>query len=555
MRPLATDRSATLFFAIFVLILVVLPGLSKWLHQGLEAPFWHLNGDSFLYLGIAEASPWGFYSFDGETPTNGFHPGWQFYCWLVTLIFGNAPLLVMNIVALSNLALTAVGTFLTGMAIRRATGSWLLAGLTVPGVYFLFVGQTYGGLSVWNTFSGMENGAALAVTGALLLHMVGMSVEDRSFRPWIVLGLWLALLMFIRLDEVFVGPAIAAAVLLSAPRDALARLPRVVAMGVPMAVVLAVYFAYNLTTVGELMPVSGAAKGEGSLLSNGWVTTVHFVSPVFDLREALTDYTGNIVALQGAGFRVSQLVFPACFALLFILLLRHGAYAHPWSAILTGLLFGILIKNGYTFLVSNYWHQASWYFAFSMGVLNFAAAVLLAPLVSRFRAVAPWGFRGVVAIYLLVTLSMAGDIYSGGASENNGNRDFWRDRASIEQILDERAPGEKVLEFGDGIVNYALERPVRHGFMFAGHPEGLESLRNGTLLRDSHADGYSLLSAVGYWRFDPEDQTLTSDEIAERLRNTSLDDRVKAELEFFTFELVHVYAPTWTPFIRMTPRG
>ena len=33
---------------------------------------------------------------------------------------------------------------------------------------------------------------------------------------------------------------------------------------------LAVYLAYNMSHVGIALPISGAAKGDGALLGNGW---------------------------------------------------------------------------------------------------------------------------------------------------------------------------------------------------------------------------------------------------------------------------------------------
>ena len=55
------------------------------LHKlGIIAVFNFFQQDTFYYLAIAQNSTLGFFTFDGELPTNGFHPMWQ-VC--VTLLF------------------------------------------------------------------------------------------------------------------------------------------------------------------------------------------------------------------------------------------------------------------------------------------------------------------------------------------------------------------------------------------------------------------------------------------------------------------------------------
>ena len=66
--------------------------------HGADAAFLLLTGDAYLYLGIAQASTPEFFSFDGERPTNGFHPLWL---RLLSQVIGDAPLALMNAVAWS----------------------------------------------------------------------------------------------------------------------------------------------------------------------------------------------------------------------------------------------------------------------------------------------------------------------------------------------------------------------------------------------------------------------------------------------------------------------
>ena len=156
-------------FKLFALLVTVLPVLAVLLDRGAAAPFWFLAGDAYLYLGIGQASSGLGFSFDGTQPTNGFHPLWQVWIRFLTVILPGGPMAVMHAVLWSALALTAVGVLTLGAAIARATGSWVLALLAVPGVWFLTVGQGFANLPVWAFLDGMEAALAFALAGLLAL--------------------------------------------------------------------------------------------------------------------------------------------------------------------------------------------------------------------------------------------------------------------------------------------------------------------------------------------------------------------------------------------------
>jgi hypothetical protein len=65
---------------------VAYPPLYAYWRMGLGGLFSYVSGDSFLYLAIAERSGGGFFTFDGITATNGFHPLWQY---LLTFLLGH----------------------------------------------------------------------------------------------------------------------------------------------------------------------------------------------------------------------------------------------------------------------------------------------------------------------------------------------------------------------------------------------------------------------------------------------------------------------------------
>ncbi|MFX0541883.1 hypothetical protein ACEWPM_009130 [Roseovarius sp. S4756] len=494
------------------------------------------------------------FSFDGEAATNGFHPLWQVMVWVLAQITGD-PVLLMNLTAWLAVALTLAGVLMIGTAIGRATGSWLLAGLVTPGVYFLVVGQGLGNLAVWDFFSGMEAGLSLAITGILSLQIVSARHERATARHWLSMGVVLGLLVLARLDEVFVVLAIALTWTLWHPRRFFSRVPSAILLVLPSVAFLCLYWAYNWATIGLLMPISGAAKGEGALIGNGWITLATFFGPLLDLRAGLTDYTAAHDVVRGAGFRVAELIFPALFAATFILLI-HGRFRDEnWAPLVAGMSGAILLKAAYGFIAVNYWDQAPWYYAFAIGTLSLTAALLLSPVLTNLRRVAPSAVPWLALIIGLVGCLQASQAYLANASGRYSapRAMFWEDRGKVDAALAEARPEAKLVEFGDGMLNFALDLPVRHGFVFAGDIGSLEALRRRSLLRASHEDGYTMLSSYEYLNWPGASLDKSSDDIRAFLLGSTLDDRVKAELNEFEFEMVYIYEPLSIPFIAFHP--
>lgn len=545
-----------LLFLIYATVVTLFPAVFLLPVYGANTAQLFLTGDAYLYLGIAQSSTADFFSFDGETPTNGFHPLWQGYIWVLAQATSN-PLVLMNLSAWSAILLCLVGVWLLGLATARATGSWLLAGLMTPGVYFLFVGQGLGNLAVWNFFSGMEAGLALAFTGLTALLVVRFRQDETRLKMWLALGVVLGGLMLTRLDDVFVGPAIALCWLFWHPGQFWRRIPAVFMLGLPPALMLGLYWYYNLSHVGVLMPVSGAAKGAGALVSNGWVTVATFLAPAIDLRAAISDYDPGHVPIAGAAFRVAEVVFPGLACIFFIVLIRRHFRDQAWAPLVAGMCGAVVIKAGYNFVAVNYWHQSAWYFAFAFGTISFATALMLAPSLRKLRVMAP-ALPGMLAVLvIMVSFLQASQVYLNTYSSQKflSRIDFWNARAEVDAALAEARPGAKLLEFGDGLLNFALTLPVRHGFVFAGDPGSLEALQDGRLLRASYEQGYTLLSSFEYLRWPGASRDRSSEEIRAFLKDKVLDTGSEAELDAFDFEIVHVYEPLSIPFIALSKHG
>ena len=539
-------------FVFYASVAALLPALVVIWNMGDGAPFWFLAGDAYLYLGIGEASSGLSMSFDGIRPTNGFHPLWQIWVRLATTLSAT-PLQAMAWVAYSAIALTLGGVLMLGAAIQRFTGSWLLAMLAVPGVYFLAIGQALRNLPVWGFFDGMEVGLAFFVASGLVWLISTFEAREPGPQPWLPVGLILAVLVLTRLDEVFVPAAMAVTIALWPGRPVAQRITAGALVAMPAAFGLALFVGWSLLTTGMLAPVSGAAKGEGALVSNAWVTLATFFSPLIDLREGLTGYTADREGLTGGAFRVVQLVVPSLFALGFLahILRRHAQ--KPWAPLLAGLCGGIVIKAIYTIGAVNYWHQAGWYYAVAMMTMTLGAAIMLAPAARRMSKPA-----GVIAATVLsaVTLLHA-SLWSSGLMTDPlrpAQREFWLNGAQMQDRLIALDPDIRVLEFGDGMINFTFDFPVRHGFVFAGDAQSLDAYRAGRLLRAAFGDGFEVLSSYEYLRVPDGAETWTSDDIRGFLEASFLDPRVKDELRYFDFDMMAVQRPSGVPFIRLIPR-
>ncbi len=327
------------------------------------------------------------------------------------------------------------------------------------------------------------------------------------------------------------------------------------------AVAVAAWIGWSLATTGLPLPVSGAAKGEGGLLGNLWVTAATLFPPFQDLRAALTAYEPERAVLTGATFRVVQLLVPAAFAGLWGWVVWRGFRAAPWAMLMAGLAAGVILKAGYNLANVNYWHQAYWYFAVAMMACSLAAALMLAPvweaLVVRSRAAAPL-FAAALGGFGLMHAGLWG-AWLLAEPRHAVQAQFWTERDAARAALLAAAPEARVLEFGDGAVNHALfPVPVRHGFVFAGDAGSLAALRAGRLLAHAHAQGFAVLSSYEYLHVPPGAEGWGDAEIRAFLAGSFLDRRVKAELDGFAFTMLHVWRPApdapGVPFIGFAPR-
>ena len=543
-------------------LLVAVPPVYTLLRSGAHGAFNFVRADAFLYLAVAKRSSLTWYTFDGETATNGFHPLWQFMLTALHRVIGGDTERLLVAGFILSILVTCVGVALTSVAIFRYTGSAFLSFLTVPGVYYLTLGVGYDNWPIWYGANGLESGVSI-LSGGLALFVLSREVQrpgftmesmyDPSFRgvAW-RLGLVLPLIMLSRLDDVFVIPAFFLVFLLTPGvpfRERIRPAFNVVALS---SVVLILYLAYNRAYAGAFLPVSGSIKGGFVLFRSLYVGLSGAFPFLIDIKEAATGRPSVPADLQANVFRLVQMIGPALMCVLYAWSVpvshrRDARYILP-----IGFAAGILVKLAYNLSYVHLWHQGSWYFALPMIMTTFFFCLLVGDAYARLDA------QGVArkALYIgyavVLVFSMGRQTLRSAYVDHNRSYDFWVDRAAIQQALDRIDPDAKLLELDDGIISFSIESPSIHGFGFAADKDTAIAVREGRLLAHAHERGYDIFASNGYVSIDPQ---MDAESIRSRLRQSgAVQPELEAELDSFDFELLWVHEPTRTGFIRFRPR-
>jgi hypothetical protein len=492
----------------FVLLTLGIVCLYAPVTMGIAGVFEMLAGDTCYYLAIAKRSSPCFFTFDGEHRTTGFHPLWQ---WLLMFLFKAVSAdsaLALWIPFLISVLLVCIGYVLITLAVARRLEHPFMAYLMIPGVYYLltsWIDPRSG--APWSFANGMESPLSVFFFGLLLYKLW----NKPPARP-IVVGVLLMLITSARLDDIFLLPCIALSAI-DRNKSMVENAYQMLILVLPTTIFLGCYLAYNYLMTGMAMPISGIMKG-GFALPH----TIDRVSAVLSGKNLWWEWTAT---------RLAQILLPAVICLLFM----AYSFVRGLSA-LTGFCFYVLLKAAYNLLNVDLWHQGNWYFPLSIIIMNIVAVNWLHDLISflasyRDRAVF---FAARVAIAALMICGGLSFLDSMTNLVNGECYAFWRDRHRIAASLAELAPGEKIVELDDGIVNFSLQSPTFSGLGYTIHKEAVEPYRRGSMGSYLWENGYSILVSVHYG-----------------LRLIGWSDRDK-------FQFVKIYShPSGAVFWRFTP--
>lgn len=226
---------------------------------------WFTTDDSFYYFKIAENISLGYGStFDGFSPVNGYHPFWLIL--LIPVFFGSRidPYVPLRIVILIQylLSVSAIILFYRYLSSRLSLFGSALISLVWLLLIPIFLIATNGTESILNMF-------CLTLFWVLFSRYTESNFKKSQFRDLLGLGLAATLLLFARLDNIFLilvfggwlGIRYLASKNWKITRENIAELIKLESTYLaPGAILLGAYFGWNKIIIGTVMPLSGQVK-------------------------------------------------------------------------------------------------------------------------------------------------------------------------------------------------------------------------------------------------------------------------------------------------------
>lgn len=550
-NPQRANILGAIIVASVITVWLLIPPLVGVNRSGTSALFHFFRQDTFYYLSVAANSKTGFYTFDGETPTTGFHPLWQAY---LTKLFELAPqdqTFQVHLTFWVGFVATVLGYIMAGLAVYAMTNSKLLAVLMVPGFFnllFLFVFQFAG--SPWSFMNGMESSLTVLFGGALFLllsvHYNDPEAYENRKGFYVLLGIVLSLMFLSRLDDIFVMVAFALCVLFLSQRPKPERLVNALLLALPTALALSLYLGFNFYQTEMLLPISGTMKAGLAVLSN--LDALYKTGSLQGIGRSFVP----LVHLSNL-YRQIQIYFPVLVAIFFMLILVHGKSKETRrkNIFLIALLVSICFKALYNVVNVHVNYQGVvWYFVFSMLVINFVGLIILSRAYWRF---CEFGMPVKIVALATLVLYFAAHVnimtmiaISGETLEYK----FWNSRGSISTELRNKNPHTKIVEYEDGIINYALGIPTLHGIGFVVDRGAYEAKKRRKLLEYAYRHGYNTIGSLVYIRL-PNEQ-MTSSQIEQVLRRSP--DFRGENLQDFTYSVLFIHKETGATFISFEPK-
>lgn len=227
-----------------LLILAAAPAL-PYLSLGGREPY--LADDAYYYL-LPACNFWkyGFYTFDGISHTNGFHPLWMGLLTVLAL-----PLVLTGQTGQLPLLTELFSVLLTVYTLQVLYGMLRTLGVAKP--VALPALALFAGATTELQLNGLETGLVLATMATLCLYVADRLTRGSPGKP-VALAVLSLLVLFARLDgAVLLLILYALLVKPFGPR-------RVIVAGILLTLLASPYFALNLYHHGHLSPISGRVK-------------------------------------------------------------------------------------------------------------------------------------------------------------------------------------------------------------------------------------------------------------------------------------------------------
>jgi hypothetical protein len=500
---IAHHRGGLLLAALMSVMLLYPPLYTLWL-TGIKTLFAYFAEDTYYYLVVAKNSLPGFFTYDGETPTNGFHPLWQYLLYMVFGWIGRVNLegQLYGTYVLSML-LTVVGFIFAGLSLRKLTGSNLLPVWLIPGPFYLLFTSTTTivyTFSPWAFMNGMETPLSICLAGLLLFVMAGRfprfrdaiatrNVWRQGFRfargELLVMGCVLGLLTMTRLDDGFLVLSMTVFVGLASPRGRERGVNALMVAG-PAACMLGVYFGFNYFSGLTLLPVSGLIKSTPTAAFSGNLET--FASDFFPpLHEVVRPDKYNILHWLFTTARTSGMMLPLIFAMCLLASMvrsgRRGERIVPELVWFAPILVYIVLKASYNLVNVRYWNQGYWYYPVSVFFMNYLLILLVWLRLKSHGMLESLPVKAVAGIAFLAIYSFhSAQVVYRGASYDDWPFRVWQHREVLARELARLDPEPKFIDRTDGMFSYALGVPSVAMSGFPIDPDGYTARNEGRLL-------------------------------------------------------------------------
>jgi hypothetical protein len=368
-------RAPIITVAVTAFILALYPPIFLFRMKGISSCFSFFAGDAFYYFTIAKHTSWTpLFSFDSLTPTNGFHPLWQFYlkgCFSTINSLKNNQTQQLLLAYWTGAICIGIAAVLLSISVFKLTRKASLALISVvPGLLYFplaLADQKFG--SLWSYINGMESAFSLLLFACLITFIMRSRVYvSNSLKTYTFTSLLVSLLILARLDDVFLIPALCVPLLWIKVSFRRKLTIAGILAGVP-TLVLVGYCAFNFFYAGTPLPVSGQVKGEVAWgLNMSTLTAVIF--PMTTLSNPMT-------------WRALYNFIPAAISIIFIFTVGRRLYfirRPPGNTVslFSALSFYVLYKAIYNFVYVRFGHQGHWYYPISTYIGNILLAVWLA---------------------------------------------------------------------------------------------------------------------------------------------------------------------------------
>lgn len=475
--------------------------------------------DAFYYLTVSRnfASE-GYFTYDQQFPTNGFHPLWQvaeamFYC-IEDWIGLSKPGILFSTFMVNILAISAAIFLLARVFLFEMKRLPLIFMLLPVGVFAMltFNVDTWTS-SFWANANGMETSFVLLAYAGLMWVMAKPSFLD-SWVSAALAGLLLGLLCLARLDHGFFAiPFFIVLALQSLVMKRWRALLLLVLSGLIMTGIVIAYLLFNHRSTGFLLPVSGVLKTSFPSTVNDKLPVVLNIlhDPNYPLGEAILT-------------RFVKLTLPVLPAALFLgwsaaLLIRRSMTR--LDAAFASTSGFIVLDAAYNYFYVPIFNQGQWYYPVSILFMSLVPVYIVGRWIER-RSLSDragrWSLIGAASVAAFIIF------YFGWVYRPWVHPGYTR----LVTFMNEDVPGikryyadakPKLIEIDDGIIAYMTDYPTMSGTGYTFDVEAVRSLwqGKGKLLELALARGFDRFASVEYFDAEGLNSDTPSEVIQDRL--------------------------------------